>query len=59
MRPVHDLVTNVVYSASGSDVVLTMCDGKVVYKDGIYLTIDIEKVIAETENACRTILASL
>lgn len=59
MRPVHNLVTNIVYSASGSDVVLTMCDGKVVYKDGIYLTMDIEKVMAETENACKTILASL
>ncbi len=59
MRPVHNLATNIVYSASGSDVVLTMCDGKIVYRDGIYLTIDIEKVIAETELACKNILATL
>ncbi len=59
MRPVHDLATNIVYSASGSDVVLTMADGKVLYKDGDFLTIDIEKTIAETEAACRNILSRL
>jgi 5-methylthioadenosine/S-adenosylhomocysteine deaminase len=59
MRPVHDLKTNIVYSASGSDVILTMADGKVLYKDGDFLTIDIEKTIAETEAACRNILSQL
>ena len=59
MKPVHNLLTNLVYSASGSDVVLTMADGKVLYKDGVYLTIDIEKTIAETEAACKNILAKL
>lgn len=59
MRPVHDLATNVVYSASGSDVVLTMCDGRVLYRDGLYLTVDIEKAVAETEAACRKILSEL
>lgn len=59
MRPVHDLATNIVYSASGSDVVLTMADGKVLYKDGDFLTIDIEKTISETEAACRNILSRL
>ena len=59
MKPVHDLATNVVYSASGSDVVLTMCDGRVLYRDGLYLTVDIEKAIAETESACRKILEQL
>ena len=59
MRPVHDLATNVVYSASGSDVILTMADGKVLYRDGDFLTIDIEKTIAETEAACKNILSRL
>lgn len=59
MRPIHDLATNVVYSASGSDVLLTMADGKVLYRNGEYTTIDVEKAAAETENACRKIIASL
>lgn len=43
-KPVHDLANNLVYSASGTDVCLTMADGKVLYRDGIYTTIDIEKL---------------
>lgn len=59
MRPVHSMTTNIVYSASGNDIVLTMADGKVLYKDGDFLTIDIEKTIAETEAACGRILSEL
>ena len=59
MRPIHDLLTNIVYSASGSDVVLTMCDGKILYQEGEFLSVDIEKAVAETENACKQILESL
>ncbi len=43
-KPVHNLLNNLVYSASGTDVCLTMVDGKVLYRDGEYLTIDIEKL---------------
>lgn len=59
MHPVHNMINNVVYSASGSDVVLTMVDGKVLYKDGEYVTIDVEKAVAETEKATKTILGQL
>jgi len=59
MRPVHSLVNNLVYSASGSDVVMTMVDGKVLYKNGEYTTIDIEKTMFETENAVANILKQL
>ncbi|MDD6154358.1 MAG: amidohydrolase [Eubacteriales bacterium] len=59
MRPVHDALSNIVYSASGSDIVLTMVDGKVLYKDGEYKTIDIDKAIYETERATQEILSSL
>ncbi|MCF0141003.1 MAG: amidohydrolase [Mogibacterium sp.] len=59
MQPVHDMIYNLVFSASGKDVVLTMCDGKVLYKDGEYKTIDVEKTYAEVETARKTILASL
>jgi 5-methylthioadenosine/S-adenosylhomocysteine deaminase len=59
MQPVHNLVSNLVDSAQGTDVVLTMIDGKVLYKDGDYLTIDIERVIAETQKAADDIVAEL
>ncbi|MCI5791689.1 MAG: amidohydrolase [Lachnospiraceae bacterium] len=59
LRPDYDTRANVVFSAQSSDIVLNMIDGKVVYKNGEYLTIDKEKVIAETEAHFDKILAQL
>jgi len=44
MKPVHNLLNNLVYSSSGSDIILTMSDGKILFKDGEYKTIDMEKI---------------
>lgn len=44
LTPVHDVLNTLVYSAIGSDVVLTMADGKVLYENGEFYTIDVEKV---------------
>jgi len=51
MHPVSSTLNNIVYAAEGSDVVLTMVDGEVLYKDGVWLTIDIEKVIYAAQEA--------
>ena len=59
MYPVHNLVTNLVYSASGSDVVMTVVDGRVLYEDGEYATIDIEKTKAAVTEETNKILARL
>jgi 5-methylthioadenosine/S-adenosylhomocysteine deaminase len=59
MRPLHDAVNNIVYSAAGSDVLLTMSDGKVLYRDGAYKTIDIERVLFEADGATAGILEAL
>ncbi len=44
MLPVIDPLSNLLYAAGQNEVVLNMIDGKVVYKNGEYTTIDIEKV---------------
>ena len=59
MYPVHDLINNLVYSASGSDVIMTMVDGRVLYEKGEWTTIDVEKAIALAEEETRLILAQL
>lgn len=59
MCPIHDIKANLVFSATASDVVLTMVDGEVVYKDGDFLTIDIEKTKAENIKAVNRILGEL
>lgn len=49
MWPVHDMLANVAYSTSGAEVVLTMCDGRVVYRDGAWPTIDVERARREVQ----------
>ena len=55
----HDIATNLVYSANGADVVLTMCDGQVLYRDGEYETIDVEKAKAEVKRSVDEVLVAL
>lgn len=56
---VHTMAENLIYSAQGSDVVLTMVDGTILYENGEYPTIDIEKEIAETCAARERILSEM
>ncbi len=49
MYPATDIPCNLVYAAQGADVRLTMVDGKVLYKDGEYTTIDVARAQAETQ----------
>lgn len=59
MNPAHDLINNLVYSACGGDIILTMADGKVLYDNGEYKTLDIEKVTAEARKTTNGILEKL
>ncbi len=59
MQPLSDAVSNVVYAAQGSDVVLTMIDGTVVYRDGKYCTLDVQRALFEVRAACDAIKAQL
>lgn len=43
MYPAFDIPNLLVYSAQGSDVVMTMVDGRILYENGDYKTIDAEK----------------
>ena len=45
--PCHDAANNLAYAAHGSNVVMNMARGKVIYKNGEFLTIDIEMVKKE------------
>ena len=49
----------IVYSACDADIAMTVADGKILYKDGEYTTIDIEKTIFEAEAATKEILKQL
>ena len=47
--PCHDVVENLVYSAHGADVCMNMARGKVIYKDGVFLTIDMDRIRRELD----------
>ena len=57
--PMTSAACNVVYAAQGADIRMTMVDGEVLYRDGEFKTIDIEKVKAEVQRRTDSILSRL
>lgn len=51
MYPAFDIPNLLVYSAQGSDVIMTMVDGNILYDNGIYTTVDVEMAKREMELA--------
>ena len=49
LTPCHDLAENIVFSARPSNVVMNMARGQVIYENGVFLTIDLDRVRAEVE----------
>ena len=47
LMPCHNVLSQLVYAASGHDVVMTMVRGKMLYANGKYLTIDLDAVVKE------------
>jgi len=47
--PRHDLAAGVVYTAHPGDVAYVWCDGRLLYRKGEYLTLDIERIRWEAE----------
>ncbi len=47
--PCHDVLENLVFSARGNNVVMNMARGKIIYENGQFLTLDLEKIRAEAE----------
>ena len=47
--PCHNILSNLVYAASGHDVALTMVRGKILYADGKFPTLDLPAVMNKTE----------
>ena len=50
LTPCHSVADNLVYAARGSDVVMNMARGEVIYKDGVFYTIDLEKARREVQD---------
>ena len=55
MQPENNVVRNIIYSADNSCVKMTMIDGKILYEDGKFTTIDYE----QTRKKCNELLTEL
>ncbi len=53
LRPIIDEKALITYSAQSSDVYMTMVDGKVLYENGEYKTLDKEKIYYDVEKAMK------
>lgn len=49
LRPRHNLVANLVYTACGADVSHVIVDGRLLLRNGELLTLDEERILAEAE----------
>ena len=47
--PCHDPLINLAYSTTGRDVNMTLCQGRILYENGEFKTIDIEKIKSEAK----------
>ena len=53
--PCNDTESDLIYAVQGSDVSLTMVDGKVLYEDGLFTTLDPAAVMSRTRREAETI----
>ncbi|NMA38191.1 MAG: amidohydrolase [Papillibacter sp.] len=53
MKPHNNILSSLAYSANGSEVETVMVNGRLLLKDGEYLTIDKERVLYEVDKTCR------
>ncbi len=57
MIPAKNVINNLVYSCGNQNVYLTICNGKILYENGKYYTINIEEVLAEANALSEEIIA--
>lgn len=55
MQPVHNITKNLVYSGSKDCVKLTMVNGKILYENGEFPCLDIEKIYSEADEVVKRI----
>ena len=56
LTPNIDPLSNLVYAAQAADVVMTVADGRILYENGEYLTLDEERILFEARQAARRLL---
>jgi len=53
LTPQHDLISHLVYSARGSDVVTTIVNGKPLMLEGEFLTLNYDELLENAEKCAK------
>jgi 5-methylthioadenosine/S-adenosylhomocysteine deaminase len=53
LYPQHDLISNLVYAANGSDVAYTIVNGKVLLDKGELVTLDMQRIYYEVDKSLK------
>ena len=56
LTPCIDPLSNLLFSAQAADVAMTMADGRILYENGAFLTLDRERILFEARQAAERIL---
>ena len=56
LTPCIDPLSNLLYSAQAADVTMTMVDGRVLYEDGTFYTLDRERILFEARRAAARLM---
>lgn len=57
MKPMHDPVSAIVYSAQASDVHTVFCRGKMIMKDRVLLHMDLEEILQKASEAAEQLIS--
>lgn len=55
MRPIHNIPKNLVYAGSKQNVIMTAVDGKILYENGSFTTVDADEIYARAERIAKEI----
>ncbi|MDD2418515.1 MAG: amidohydrolase, partial [Oscillospiraceae bacterium] len=54
--PCHNPLSNLIYAAGAGDVEMTVVDGRILYRNGAFTTLDIERIIYEVDRCVKALV---
>lgn len=59
MNPCHNALSNLMYAATGQAVQMTMADGRILYENGSFTTLDVERIVFHVRRCVDEILHTM
>jgi 5-methylthioadenosine/S-adenosylhomocysteine deaminase len=59
MRPMHDIMQNLVYNTCAANIETVIVDGRIIVQDGNVLTVDEEEVVTKAQRVAERIWSNI